>query len=181
MRYEFCQPETGEVFTADHPQVLVEMVRQHRKVRGLPIGSQFETEVLGPAPADVAPLGAAPARRVGVADVARFLRATASWVADGGGPAPQEEAERRAAICAACPQNVEVEGCWGCGGVRRLLEAAIGRRRTSRDDSLRGCAVCGCQNQAQVHYPAAALIAGGGAELDWPAQCWKGALLRGGA
>lgn len=82
----------------------------------------------------------------------------------------QEEAERRARICAACPYQVTTAGCWGCKGIAGMLPAIAGARKTSYDAQLKACGVCGCYNAVSVHLP---VDAQGGEELEFPEFCWK--------
>lgn len=82
----------------------------------------------------------------------------------------QEEAERRAKICAACPHQISTSGCWGCKGIAGMLPAIAGARKTSFDFQLKACGVCGCYNAVSVHLP---LSVQQDASLDFPSHCWK--------
>ena len=82
----------------------------------------------------------------------------------------QEEAERRAKICAACPHQISTSGCWGCKGIAGMLPAISGARKTSYDAQLKACGVCGCYNAVSVHLP---LSVQQDASLDFPSYCWK--------
>jgi hypothetical protein len=82
----------------------------------------------------------------------------------------QEEAERRAKICAACPHQISTSGCWGCKGIAGMLPAISGARKTSYDAQLKACGVCGCYNAVSVHLP---LSVQQDASLDFPSHCWK--------
>lgn len=64
----------------------------------------------------------------------------------------QQEAERRAEICSVCNQNREVHGCKGCASdaLKSLVGTIAGRRRTSLDDRLATCCICGCLNRAKL-------------------------------
>lgn len=68
---------------------------------------------------------------------------------------PLEEAERRAAICAVCPYNTEVQlPCGGkCGALKALVAAWIGTRHTQYDSRLKSCGICKCYLEASVHVP----------------------------
>lgn len=67
----------------------------------------------------------------------------------------QEEAERRADICASCPMNGELHfGCGACmAGVLSLIHSILGDRKTSRDNELGACLVCSCSLKAAIHIP----------------------------
>lgn len=86
----------------------------------------------------------------------------------------QEEAERRAAICSACPYLAPVGGCGACDMARRLLEnttALIGGKTTSFDAQLgkKACAVCGCSSKVKVHLN----IKSGYRSAEYPQWCWQ--------
>jgi hypothetical protein len=82
----------------------------------------------------------------------------------------QEEAERRAEICAKCPMQIPTSGCWGCKGIAGLLPQIAGAKTTSFDLQLSACGVCGCYNAVSVHLP---LSVQQDANLDFPSYCWK--------
>ena len=94
----------------------------------------------------------------------------------------QEEAQKRAEVCAGCPKNINVWGCFLCTGLMKLITKSYGRK-TTVDGYLRACAVCKCVNAAQVHLSKKVL-----ANLptdvdikDYPEKdeypCWKRELL----
>lgn len=75
-------------------------------------------------------------------------RRVASWMADfvrnyrGDPGVGQNEAERRAAICANCPQNIRYDetGCGAClDNIARLAFVFKANRQTGLDSELRGC------------------------------------------
>ena len=82
----------------------------------------------------------------------------------------QEEAERRAKICAACPHQIATSGCWGCKGIAGMLPHIAGARKTSYDTQLKACGICGCYNAVSVHLP---VDVQGGEGLGFPDFCWK--------
>ena len=105
------------------------------------------------------------------ADVLRFLKTVTQWgLVKGFKFVPTEEAERRAAICATCPMNTLVQGCMGCGGVGTLVKMIRGSVRTSQDDKLHTCEVCGCFLQVKVLVPAGVVDNSG---LEYPSWCWQ--------
>lgn len=93
----------------------------------------------------------------------------------------QEEAERRAAICAPCPRNSSFsKPCGGlCPELEDVVKAVVGGGKTSLDDKLEACSVCGCVNRAQIWVPIKHLAKG--VEADFiekaPQTCWKRAAL----
>lgn len=87
----------------------------------------------------------------------------------------QEEANRRAAICAACPKNTDklVEFCVSCS--TRSLVGHINQFLTSRhtpsDPLLKTCQICSCDLKMKCWCPTEAMRE---PELanKWPAHCW---------
>jgi hypothetical protein len=111
-------------------------------------------------------------REVHFGDISNFLNVLKAWMPKREWVA-EEEAERRAAICAACPQNIEVTGCTGCHNIVNTITGFLGNRATGYDDQLKGCRVCGCSNRAQVHVPLDVLHKGVTPEIEFPTECWK--------
>lgn len=66
----------------------------------------------------------------------------------------QEEATRRAGICAQCPQaSYFSKPCTGlCKELANLL-ASTGNKSTPYDHDLRACNICGCWSKIQVWFP----------------------------
>ncbi len=97
--------------------------------------------------------------------------------------AEQEEAERRAKICAGCRYQTELSGfCSHCSGIPTMLMKLVSGRTTSVDSQLKSCQFCGCRNEIAVHFPLDVLQkASAGIEypedtrLDGkePVPCWK--------
>jgi hypothetical protein len=89
----------------------------------------------------------------------------------------QDEANRRAEICARCYQNMTTNFCAGCGAMQQitsLVAKVKGKRTTSLDAKLYTCGVCGCRNEAIVHVNRNILLSGEKSETtnsrpDW---CW---------
>jgi len=82
----------------------------------------------------------------------------------------QEEANRRAEICAKCPMQIPTSGCWGCKGIAGMLPAIAGAKTTPFDSQLKACGVCGCYNAVSVHLPVEVQQ---DAHLSFPDYCWK--------
>ncbi len=87
----------------------------------------------------------------------------------------QEEAERRAAICASCPFNTDkiTEFCVSCA--TRSLVSNINQflttRHTSKDGELKFCGVCQCDLKMKAWAPKDSMDE---PELRerWPEHCW---------
>lgn len=90
----------------------------------------------------------------------------------------QSEADRRAAICAACPANVFVPGCAPCVGISNLVVGIKGKKTTRADAFLKTCGLCKCSNEAQVWVKHEILMKGtdGATLMEMKRvneECWK--------
>jgi len=67
----------------------------------------------------------------------------------------EAEAERRAAICANCPNNVSFsKPCSSnCPELKDLIQALVGSKKTSKDSLLKSCQICGCFLGISVWVP----------------------------
>jgi len=99
------------------------------------------------------------AKKISLTAILSFLNMLKTWAQStlSGKSAfvSQEEAERRASICAACPFNSPIQfSCGACmGAVLSLMQVILGKRKTSIDDALGACLVCSCSLKAAVHVP----------------------------
>ena len=114
-------------------------------------------------------------RQISMHDVVSFLKVLKHWILHNPALVTQEEADRRAEICAGCPYNVDVTGCMGCTNIAGLIFNVVQDRSTKWDGQLKNCQVCGCVNSAQVWVPKETLDKGVTAEMreDFPSHCWK--------
>ena len=91
------------------------------------------------------------------------------------GQVSQEEADRRAAICAVCPFNTEqiVNFCVGCStrGLVAKIAGYIQSKQTSKDESLKICSKCGCDLKLKVWMQKKGME---NPEIEWPSWCWMG-------
>lgn len=158
------------MFTGFSYGLMRELVIKHRKAMGFPFDdADFQDELCRQNTAidcsgRVIPPGE---RHMTIADVRRFMSSLSSW---DGSFVDQEEAERRATICAGCPMNVVVHGCKGCGGILKWVNEKLGGNATSKDRALESCAVCGCYNAVSVWIPLEAQNTDG---LTFAEGCWK--------
>lgn len=76
---------------------------------------------------------------------------------EGGAKVDQATADSRAAICVTCPMNGPPQGCPSCGGnvgaLRQLVDRLVGQSKTSMDNRLQACYVCGCELKAKIWFP----------------------------
>jgi len=85
---------------------------------------------------------------------------------------PPEEADRRAKICANCPNNLHGI-CTSCAGneFQDILRWLIAGRRTTQYDSyLDTCAVCGCLIRAKLWVKTSELAKT--EKQKYPKNCW---------
>lgn len=188
--YWTFREEDGTVIRGGDFGNLVNEVMKYRIAKGLPtanLSEEVEDGICRQKDMQCRPADPAPAdgvRRITVADVWRFLETVKEWLKEGRFE-EQDEAERRAEICAGCRFNVQVDAsCWGCTGIFALVHAVIGDRKTKMDESLHHCAVCSCANKVQVFVPLPVLLKAAGT-LEMPADtgqkdadgnvipCWK--------
>ncbi len=107
---------------------------------------------------------------IGFMSIVRWVKAMYEFSKDGFQLVEQEEADRRASICAKCPFQIETAGCWGCKGIAGLVPLIAGAKTTPYDPQLKACGVCGCYNAVAVHLPTNKQ---GSEGLTFPEWCWK--------
>lgn len=177
----YRQPETGLVMKDITFGMLVQRVQQHRTNQKIETKSNLAAEVEAAICAALSPedqvthctgIPTGP-RTVHWSHIESFLKTLAAFVV---GPDPlvsQEEADRRASICARCPMNVGMHGCAMCRSALDALREKLTTRRTALDDQLKACGWCSCDNRAQVHVPLSALAAGKKSLPLPPTWCWQ--------
>ena len=122
-----------------------------------------------------------PSRVVAAAgNIKRAAKGTAvvlDWLTSGGAPAAQALADKRAAICVACPQNVE--GSWYTVAPAELIRETLSSRSdlklaTPHDSVLKSCDVCKCLMRLKVWCPLGHILKGTGDDVmaEFPANCW---------
>ena len=102
-----------------------------------------------------------------------------TWVSAGMPLVSKEEANRRAAICVACPMQADVPGCRTCSRMARTIMRMQPKAKTQHDRRLKNCMICKCVNQAQVWAPEKYLSIGVTDDMmeQFPSECWKKQLL----
>jgi hypothetical protein len=168
---------TRVVFCSVGWNSLVEDVRAHLKGNGLPVDPNLSLSMqefwCREVSAENCSEPANPNMKDTVAMAERFLRTAKAFVFSGAEKVPQEEAERRAAICADCPMNVTGNFCTSCF-MRNMVAstvAMVSGWKTSKDDKLKACGVCSCDLKIKVHVPKDQMNY---KELDglWAEKCW---------
>ena len=99
------------------------------------------------------------------------------WLSSGGPPVEQALADKRAAICATCPKNVE--GSWYTVAPATLIKETLEARKdlkleTPSDSQLKSCAVCKCLMRLKVWVPLQYITANTKPEImaEFPQWCW---------
>jgi hypothetical protein len=151
--------QTRVVFVSVGWKSLVEDVRNHLKGNNLPVHPNLSLEMQEWWCREVDRTNCADPVNPGLRDLPalaeRFLRTAKAFIFDGGQRVSQEEAERRAAICAKCPMNVSGEFCNTCflRGMVASTVALVTGWKTSRDAELKTCGVCGCELRVKLMMP----------------------------
>lgn len=178
--YRYVVPETGTEIIAWDAFSWFDLAKANLTANGFPVPDDLEAQMqdqlcqtLEPQWCDqVDPNRPVVSTRISWSDVKAGISVYSSWLASGMATVPQEEADRRAKICASCFLNVNVEGCYACHKLAGLLTWS---NRTPYDESLRACAACHCLNRAQVWFPIATLETSDTVERQvmYPSFCWK--------
>jgi hypothetical protein len=182
VHFRYVHPETGHVSKSETYQSWVQEALTHRRANNLhtPAGFIFEMEdqLCSTLPAGwckgVDPNMPRVDMRFNLRDVWNWGSAHVNMLLSGGF-VPQEEAERRAKICAGCQMNIRAEGCTGCADVATIFTSGLAKRSTSSDMFLRNCAVCRCFLRALVHFPQSVVdkVHAGIIDTAFPSFCWQ--------
>lgn len=180
--------ETGYVSRGFDPYGWMEDIKRYRKDNGLSIPPNMQ-QIAEDQMCRTLPPGRCswetgePATdyidiRVTLDDVINGTKVFATFVAQGFPLVEQSVAEERAAICAACPANVGIQGCKSCVSFAEKVAEVIGARKTRADALLehRSCAWCKCSSKAQPWVPIEILAKGISDELlakNSFEHCWK--------
>lgn len=110
-------------------------------------------------------------------DIVEGAKAYVTLIASGFQTVSQEEADRRAKVCASCYLRVQPQGCGACVKISRLIVGDIARKKTAHDHHLvnRACGVCACPLASVVWFPMSALDKTDSPEkqAQWPSFCWR--------
>lgn len=89
----------------------------------------------------------------------------------------QEEANRRASICASCYLKTPPQGCGSCLKIAQLIVGDVAAKTTPHDSYLvnQACSVCSCPVKSIVHFPLSALDKADSPEKQeaFPTFCWR--------
>ena len=152
-------PEKGMVGSGYIYDVLRKSVVEYRKANNIPVGlgldDEIEQALCEDSPEACADASKVAPHRLEFEDVLRGARVMLELVLSGGGLVSQEESERRAAICANCPNNQEfLKPCAGiCEKLKQLVKKIIGAAKTNLDDDKKACRICSCFTNAHIWIP----------------------------
>lgn len=162
--FPYTQKETGYAFKEITLNNLLKVTKTHRIANNLPIGVNANAEIedascrelLQKYPnysgcVDDHGLSAAKPRGIGITQVLHFLQFLWQVISKGAEPVSQEEANRRAEICAGCPNNIDIGVCTTCK-MKGLLKS-LKKGNTPHDSKLKVCSQCSCLNLAKIWWP----------------------------
>lgn len=171
--FKILDPLTGiriEAVTWDH---LVFKVREERKANGAPIGLELEDEIeqwaciAHPDEVSVVDERLPKRRNLNLDDVVRGTQVILAFKLAGSPLVSQDEANRRASICARCPMNLMwSQSCSICNKIDDVVRGVIGQTKTAHDQQLFSCNICGCSLKAAVHLPNDILNRANNAEMN---------------
>jgi hypothetical protein len=164
--FQFIDPDTGFRIVANNYPNFLRLLDEHREGNGLPLISapvaedqccrnldgaarnQFceDSETSGRIHEGV---------QLNMSDILRGTKTLLRFKVEGSPTVAQAEANRRASICAECPQNVPFNSpCGGlCDELLGLVEGVVSGRRVERGNELKACGVCHCSLPAKVWLP----------------------------
>ena len=184
--WHYPEPHSGKIISTVTYDNLLRILYELYRKNGWPIGLDFENEVEArlcvqhPSECEIdVPKTRRRSRRMTWGDLMRGTRVLLSFKLAGSPIVPPEEAERRADICAACPENITFDKpCGGiCAELMNLVRAVIGSRRTRQHDNLRACSICHCLLEAAVQIPLEHQCKGVTSEMKEQfsslQSCWK--------
>lgn len=159
--YRFIDPDTGFAYDRKYASLeeLSNHVQQYREANGLPRIEKFQAVWEAYVCANVpqmdgrcCPVGEDISRKFTQywAGAKAYVKAA---IAGAAAFVSQEEADRRAAICAGCSENVRNYGHSHAQFYSdKFIQGQIGNRKSAYHDKLHTCRVCTCILKAKVFY-----------------------------
>ena len=187
-RWQYLVPYTGHTITGTSFNQLMMNIRKHLNANDLDhitieegIVEDYNAQIFSKVnpgccyDTAIVPLNE---RRLSWMDVVRFTKTMVKNIAGGSQRVTQEEADRRAAICAGCPLNQATNNCKSCsnsGLAAATIGLLVGDKQTSSHEHLYSCLHCGCFIKAMVWFPKEDLqhTPPDGFEKTPPQNCWK--------
>ncbi len=181
--WRYTVEQTGVEIKAASARTLRTRIKQHLKANSLPVPEDFEAWAndaicqqsgLGsPFCGGVVakPDGKMP--HLSLAMASRFIR-TVIGVIISRKLVSREEAERRVAICNACPLASSIGGCRSCVSAFRQIERALAKCPITTSPEKEFCGSCGCLTRLHVLVPNSTLDrAMGEKRPPYHADCWR--------
>ncbi len=160
--WRYTVEETGMLITAASANTLKTRIRQHMKANSIPLPDDFDAwanDAICRQSGLGSPFcgGAVPKREgtlphLSLSMAGRFLRSVIGVIKDRK-LVSREEAERRVAICMACPLATSIGGCKGCVTAFRQIERALAKNPITVDPEKEFCWACGCLIRAKSLIP----------------------------
>lgn len=159
--WKYFDPMSQKWILATRYDILIKRLHEMYRQNGWPIGLEFEQQV-EKALCEKHPEECEPdspklrrRRKLTWGDLVRGTKVLLSYVLSGVPIVEPEEAERRAAICVTCPQNLDFDKpCGGvCAWLMALVRAVTKGRKTSVNDKLKACGICHCLLEGAVQIP----------------------------
>lgn len=180
--FRYTHAESGHISTGINWWDMWAALVEHRKGNGYPPITEAEAEdqlcqQIGPAYCQQEQPGnfRFVNTRLKFSDVVEGAKAYAAFLL--GGTVSQEEANRRARICAGCYLRIQPQGCGACVKIGQLITGNVANKKTPHDSNLvnKACAVCKCPVQSLVHFPLDMLEKVDNAEQQqaFPEFCWR--------
>lgn len=174
-QWNYTEPSTGVKFRTYAFDQLVDMVRKHKKGNNIEMPpdwyEQFENELCNQN--ENIPCYDPEKSQTGcvlsLSIIKRFLTTVWHWVRDGGKLVDRSLADRRSEICATCPNNKFVGGCFGCKGVTSIINELKGDSTSKFEDKLQSCSVCCCVLSVKVFIPREVME---DPSIEYPSWCW---------
>lgn len=182
--WKFTVAETGVVVTAPYFKILKSRVRAHLVANNLPVADDFDSWLADAACKEnslgapfcgqevAKPVGIMPYLTFGVA--ARFIKTVIGAVRDRKFVS-REEAERRVAVCMACPYAGSIAGCKGCSSIFKEMERALADSPVNVEEGKEHCLACGCLIRAKVLLDNGTLdrAEAGSESVPYHESCWR--------
>ena len=184
--YRWRDPITKVEVVGSHWNMLMNRIYDERKANGVPCGIEFEKEVEEALCRDYPqeceindPRFPRRVARLGFAEIVAGTRLLLKVKLGGVPLVQQEEAARRADICATCPFNVHFnKPCAGlCGELYSVVKAIVGGAALPNEERVNSCSICGCFIGAAVWLPVdvqrSVLTDDQKMQFDNVPNCWK--------
>lgn len=182
--YVWRDPLTRQEVKGTNFDVLLRLAYEQRRANGAPIGLDFEKEIENdicrsyPDECENVPPGARRKSHWSMGEIVRGTMTFARQRATGAQLVDAPLANKRASICATCPQAVYFsKPCAGlCAELVNVL-SGTGGKSTPYDNDLRACGICGCWTRVAVWFPLDVQCADVNAEMQKQFEavpgCWK--------